>query len=85
MKRRTIRLAQVALSFLLCSLPFSLPSEAQSALKPLALSRMKDITDDLDGLLKRRAIRTLVPYSKTIFFIDRGRHFGTAAEAGLAF
>jgi membrane-bound lytic murein transglycosylase MltF len=86
MKRTPMRLAQATLSFLLLSiLAFGSPAEAQSAAKPLALSRLKDTTDDLDGLLKRRAIRILVPYSKTIFFIDRGRQFGTAAEAGLAF
>lgn len=39
---------------------------------------------DLHGMEKRRLIRILVPYSKTIYFIDRGRQFGTAVEFGQA-
>lgn len=41
-------------------------------------------TGDLDGMEQRRLIRILVPYSKTIYFIDRGRQFGTAVEFGQA-
>ncbi len=41
-------------------------------------------TGDLDGMKKRRLIRILVPYSKTIFFLDRGRQYGTAVELGHA-
>ncbi len=37
-------------------------------------------TDDLDGLKHRRLIRALVVYSKTFYFIDRGRERGMAAE-----
>ncbi|TIT64014.1 MAG: transporter substrate-binding domain-containing protein, partial [Mesorhizobium sp.] len=33
---------------------------------------------------KRRLIRILVPYSKTIYFIDRGEQLGTAVEFGQA-
>jgi ABC-type amino acid transport substrate-binding protein len=36
-------------------------------------------------MLKRRLIRFLVPYSKTLFMIDRGRQIGITAEAGQAF
>ena len=32
----------------------------------------------------RRLVRILVPYSKTIYFVDKGRQFGTAVELGLA-
>lgn len=39
-------------------------------------------TDDLDGILKRRTLRLLVPYSKTLFFVDRGKQLGVAAEFG---
>lgn len=39
---------------------------------------------DLDGMEKRRLVRILVPFSKTIYFIDRGRQFGTAVEFGTA-
>jgi membrane-bound lytic murein transglycosylase MltF len=37
-------------------------------------------TDDLDGLKHRRLVRALVVYSKTFYFIDRGRERGMAAE-----
>ena len=37
---------------------------------------------DLDGMQQRRLIRLIVPYSKTIFFIDKGEPLGTAAEWG---
>jgi membrane-bound lytic murein transglycosylase MltF len=37
---------------------------------------------DFDGMQQRRLIRLIVPYSKTIFFIDKGEPLGTAAEWG---
>jgi membrane-bound lytic murein transglycosylase MltF len=42
---------------------------------------MKKWTGDLDGMIKRRLIRVLVPYSKTMYFIDRGTQRGLAFEA----
>lgn len=39
---------------------------------------------DLDVMQKRRLIRIIVPFSKTIYFIDRGRQLGTAVEFGTA-
>lgn len=41
-------------------------------------------TGDLDGMLDRKLIRILVPYSKTIYFIDLGEELGTAVEIGRA-
>ncbi|QWW70230.1 lytic transglycosylase F [Rhizobium sp. WYJ-E13] len=32
---------------------------------------------------ERRIVRVLVPYSKTIYFVDKGRQFGTAVQFGL--
>ncbi|WVT77005.1 lytic transglycosylase F (plasmid) [Sinorhizobium chiapasense] len=40
--------------------------------------------DDFDGMEKRRIIRIIVPFSKTIYFIDRGQQLGTAVEFGTA-
>jgi membrane-bound lytic murein transglycosylase MltF len=37
-------------------------------------------TDDFDGLMRRRVIRILAPYSRTLFFEDRGTFYGTVAE-----
>src|SRR5262249_39855271 len=39
-------------------------------------------TGDFDGMKKDRLIRFLVPYSKTIYFLDKGQERGTAAELG---
>lgn len=36
---------------------------------------------DLDGMIKRRGIRILVPYSKTFYFIDRGTQRGVTFDA----
>ena len=35
---------------------------------------------DFDALLERRMIRVLVPYSRTLFFVDKGRERGLTAE-----
>nr|WP_256657252.1 lytic transglycosylase F [Pseudomonas sp. 2FE] len=39
---------------------------------------------DFDGMRKRRLIRVLVPYSKTFYYVDRGREGGSAYESGKA-
>jgi membrane-bound lytic murein transglycosylase MltF len=52
------------------------------ALTPHVL--VKPHTGDLDTMKKLRLIRILVPYSKTIYFLDKGRQFGTAVEFGTA-
>jgi len=35
---------------------------------------------DFDGMLERRAIRVLVPYSRTLYFNDKGRERGVTAD-----
>ncbi|HEX7285633.1 MAG TPA: lytic transglycosylase F [Candidatus Angelobacter sp.] len=42
-------------------------------------------TGDLDGMLQRRLIRVLVVYSKTQFYVVRGRQMGISYEAMTAF
>ena len=39
---------------------------------------------DFDGMQKRHAIRILVPYSKTYFYVDRGKQLGIDYEFGKA-
>lgn len=39
---------------------------------------------DYDALAKKRLIRILVPFSKTIYFIDKGAEYGTAVDFGRA-
>jgi len=40
----------------------------------------KEWTGDLDGMIKRRAIRVLLPYSRTFYFVDRGTQRGLTYE-----
>ncbi|MCD2181926.1 transglycosylase SLT domain-containing protein [Rhizobium sp. GN54] len=39
---------------------------------------------DYDEMAKRQLVRVLVPFSKTIYFIDAGKELGTAVEYGRA-
>src|SRR6187549_609121 len=39
-------------------------------------------TGDLNGMVERRMVRVLTPYSKTGYFIDRGQPRGTAYDQG---
>jgi len=48
----------------------------------LALPMYPPFTGDFDGMKKARLIRILVPYSKTIYFLDKGAERGVAAESG---
>jgi ABC-type amino acid transport substrate-binding protein len=61
------------------------PSLAQSLTgQRFVLPRTRDWTGDFSAMLKRRTLRILVPYSKTLFFVDRGRQMGVVAEYGRA-
>src|SRR3954470_23454811 len=42
-------------------------------------------TGDLDGMIKRRIIRVLVPHNKTLYFVEQGQPRGVAYEALRAF
>jgi membrane-bound lytic murein transglycosylase MltF len=57
---------------------------------PAVGSAMVDLTNhewvgDLDGMIQRRRIRVLVPYSKTSYFIDKGVQRGVAYDMFKAF
>jgi len=47
-------------------------------------AEVKHLLGDFDGMLDRRTVRILVPYSKTVYFIDGGQQLGTAVELGTA-
>ncbi len=68
---------------LLSALAAPAPVAAQA--KPVALPTVSVRTGDLDTILTERAFRLIVPYSKTHFFIDKGREMGVAAEFGREF
>jgi membrane-bound lytic murein transglycosylase MltF len=44
---------------------------------------VKQWTGDFDGMVKRRIIRVLTPYSRTHYFIDKGIPRGVVYEAGV--
>jgi membrane-bound lytic murein transglycosylase MltF len=70
-----------AAASLLLVLAFA-PSLAQSQtdeVRQLNLE-VKPWTGDFEGMLERRMIRVLVPYSRTLFFVDKGRERGVTAE-----
>jgi len=43
------------------------------------------VTGDLDGMVKRRFIRILTVYSKTLYTVDKGVPRGAAFDAGRLF
>jgi len=51
--------------------PAKEPSEKSDFTLSPGAATAKPWTGDLDGMVKRRVIRVLVPYSKTFYFIDR--------------
>ena len=55
------------------------PAAAQRNVRALAVVN-KPWSGDFDELLQRRMIRVLVPYNRTLFFNDKGRERGLAAE-----
>jgi len=76
----------VAASLVLASGAFGEPSK-QDTSKPAAgkSARQLDLsrklwTGDFDKMLERRVIRALVPYSRSLYFNDKGRERGLAAE-----
>jgi membrane-bound lytic murein transglycosylase MltF len=63
--------------------PAQAPAKKPAAKSELTLSKAtpsKPYTGDLDGMVKRRLIRVLVPYSKTYYFVDRAVPRGLAYE-----
>lgn len=66
-------------------LAFALPAlAAEQAAKPAqrrALpTQTKQWQGDFDGMVERRMIRLLVPYSRTLYFNDKGRERGMTAD-----
>jgi membrane-bound lytic murein transglycosylase MltF len=58
------------------------PAEGKGyALPPPSVVKQK-WTGDLDGMVKRRAIRILTAYSKTFYFVDKGVQRGLAYDLG---
>ena len=65
---------------LLLLTPGAAAAQAQSNIKVLSLPGVQARGGDLDAMLKRRAIRILIPPSKTFFFLDKGEAYGITVE-----
>jgi membrane-bound lytic murein transglycosylase MltF len=61
--------------------PAGAQEKSQPATAPRQLSlELKPWTGDFDQMLERRLIRVLVPYSRTLYFVDKGHERGITAE-----
>ena len=92
--KRVVWLAALAVLGLVCNLGVHaqpaagkpaastpIPSSGSSATKARQLSlAIKPWKGDFDGMLERHVIRVYVPYSRTIYFVDKGRERGAAAD-----
>jgi hypothetical protein len=79
-------LLSLLLSFLLprpAAAQTELPALSEAEAPPLPVP--EHWKGDFDGMKARRMVRILVPFSKTIYFIDKGAERGTAAETGRQF
>jgi membrane-bound lytic murein transglycosylase MltF len=78
----TILLAAAAAAQAPAKKPAAKPAAAAAKTKyALPDVTAKKFTGDLDGMIKRRQIRVLVTYSKTLYFVDRGTQRGLVYDA----
>src|SRR5262245_42611639 len=69
-----------ALLWMLAAIPVA-AQQPEPAHKPRQLSlENKPWKGDFDQMLERRMIRVQMPYSRTLFFVDKGRERGVAAD-----
>jgi membrane-bound lytic murein transglycosylase MltF len=87
--RKTTRPVRISLSSLiLVALGIGLglaPALADPAPKVIGLPAVPVWTGDFNGMLERRTVRVLVPFSRTSFFLDKGVALGFEAELGQEF
>jgi membrane-bound lytic murein transglycosylase MltF len=76
----------IAVSLVLVASAFGQPS-APAAPSPTSKQQVRQLdlsvkpwTGDLDGMIERRSIRVLVPYSRTLYFNDKGRERGVTVD-----
>ncbi len=65
--------------------PAELNPAEEAEVDALAIPMPAPHTGDFDVMKERRMIRILVPYSKTLYFIDKGRELGIERDFGAAF
>src|SRR5262249_18292528 len=82
--RQSARLAAILsalVSFAIAAAAHGAPTQ-QATSTPRALPTQLGgaWTGDFDGMVERRVIRVLVPYSRTLYFNDKGRERGISAD-----
>ena len=81
-RRGALRVATLLLLVLVWTPLTARGAQPADVLSPLETSRA---TGDLDKMIAKRRIRVLLVYSKTFYFIDRGRQRGTTYDFMRAF
>jgi membrane-bound lytic murein transglycosylase MltF len=72
--------APLAAAMILCAAPLGAQEKAAPA-KPRQLSLQNEPwRGDFDQMLERRVIRVLAPYSRTLYYVDKGHERGITAE-----
>lgn len=67
------------------SAPAPAPQTGSAATLRALPTQARRWTGDFDGMLERRVMRVLVPYSRTLYYNDKGRERGITAETARAF
>lgn len=71
---------------LLCALPAGAQEKASAPARPRQLTLENEPwTGDFDAMLERRIVRVLVPYSRTLYTVDKGHERGLTAELAREF
>ena len=80
-RKHPARLLRSVVSTLLCLAAASAGAQAPPGQPRGVTTRLQGvITADFDGMVERRAIRVAVPYSRTLYFNDKGRERGLSAD-----
>lgn len=74
------RAALLAFALLLPALALAQPAPAAEGKVTALQTGMRPWKGDFDAMAKRRLVRVLVPYSKTFYYVEKGRARGVSAE-----
>lgn len=78
---KALRIGAAVGAFFLFASPTLAAQAPATQKKPRALPTLaREFKGDFDGMVERRAIRGLVPYSRTLYFNDKGRARGLTAD-----
>jgi membrane-bound lytic murein transglycosylase MltF len=81
MTNRPLRCAALGALLLAAAAVAQAQQPAKAPATPRALpTEAKEWKGDFDGMVKRRHIRVLVPYSRTLYYNDKGRERGITAD-----